>query len=309
MDLRPAAPYEINSTHRRNRHVIYDPEDPVPFQTILKRIRDRYHCTALEMVEIAFGRRPEGRRTGFPISPSSLNRFINGDRGETKVEELQALEHALAAHDDYKHLFITTDTIAGDAFGSFVSGMTRLFSEVGHDGPAHHLDRDDLGERLVGLYAIYRPSWIPFERTGHYTKETIISLVQIEKSDFGYTITDTQRFPHASGMFEEVDRGCLVAAGPYLYFLTKEQAGTTVRLGLFFNPVFIGASVPVPTFRGIWWASSHACIYAPLKFICRRIDSPKAVVCGPVDLDKIPHEDVRDYLQTPEPDFTMINQR
>jgi hypothetical protein len=285
----------------------YDPEKPDEFRQALNRLMHTEHCTAEEIIALAYGRsRPA------PISVATFNRFILGKGGHTKVSELRTIARELEKHAVYRHYFenvhsASTPVISEsltDPFDAFVFGMTSLFSEGGRinasfplDGPAR------FGERLVGEYALYRPSWRPYVDDKRYTKETMVSRLSISKSPYGYVITDTQDFQQEGSLqrFTQTDRGCLVAVGYYLYFLTKEQTGTTVRLGLIENLLDLDPSIPIDHFRGVWYSSSHLAVYAPLKFFCRRVADASAVKSGPVDLKQINDTVVRAYLQNPLP--------
>ena len=149
----------------------FDPARPNEFRLHLKELITKEHCSAEDIIEITNKHLTAAGSTKLDISVATLNRFIAGTGGHTKVVELRAISHALEKHPTYKKYFhilhhvtaSATPEVPGDAFEAFLMGMTQLFSEIGRinasfplDGPAR------IGDRLVGFYAFYRPSWRPY---------------------------------------------------------------------------------------------------------------------------------------------------
>jgi hypothetical protein len=279
-------------------------ENPDVFRKAFKEIRDEEYFGAHKMIDLA-------SLTG-RISAATLNRFINGAGGHTMGRHLRTIARTLMAHPEFKRHFERSDPTdssvvsanATDPFDLFVAGMTQLFSDQGRMGTKFPLDsKAGFGERLVGDYVLYRPSWRPFVENKRYSQEIMVSVLNISKSPFGYVVSDSQDFIQEGSKepFIQRERGCLVAAGHYLYFLMKEISGTTVRLALIQNLLDIDPKISIGHFQGIFYTSSHLAIYPPAKFFCRRTNGSPAVQLGPRNPREIADVEARNYIADPLP--------
>jgi hypothetical protein len=172
--------------------VPYDPNNPDEFRSRLKALKRGERCSSEQIIAVAY---PPSKKVP-PIAAATLNRFI-AEKGNTtrirKTHELRTIADALENHREWRQYFPiarrTISTSVGPAttpFDVFVSGVTQLFPDSGGEEPSFPLDGEKrLGDRLLGYYAMYRPSWVPYRNSRRYTDETMVSLVQISKSPFG----------------------------------------------------------------------------------------------------------------------------
>lgn len=252
-----------------------------------------------------------GAEIGGTVSADSIRRFLDPNDPRTVTPALVTVIlsylnwQSLRRSSDAPHATQVSVSLANPLY-TFVSAMTRFFSEESKTiSSSFPLDGDlKFGDRLIGDYAFYRPSWRPYVNSHRYTTEVMVSLLSVSKASGGYLMTEAQDFPQtgSSVRFQQNDRGCLIALGYYLYFLTKEREGTAVKLGLIENLLADASVTPIDWFRGILYASSHLAVYPPAKFFCRRINDPATFVAGPIDLSQVPDPDVREYLHEPLPE-------
>jgi len=290
----------------RRPSMLYDPK---VLRAVLKAVTDKPNG-GLELGEILERTEAHLKEHQRPVPDrwphvTTLARFMKaeGSYASRRNAELHAIWCYLESVDQYKKFFQPNreNPELSPPEDAFLVGMTRLFSESTDLPILYDLHgRARLGQRIAGTYACYRPSWRAFSvNHGHFTTQIAVTLIEISPTNLGHSISETQDYPPVGSRasYHQYDRGCLASLGKYIYFLMKEEGGTSVKFGVIQNLVSDAAGRPIDWLSGLMYSSSSVSFYPPARFFCRRVSDSKALTLGDIEFDELTDQDAKDYLR------------
>lgn len=276
----------------------FDPDNPDVFREILRTIAGRLFLTSAKMIDLVHenrsGRKHEGRGP-FDLTRSALDRFKQGQRIKN-IRGLRELWMVLETHEDTTSFFPKSDRPAISWDASLLSALPRFFAENGRE-PSY--DLAVLGDRIAGSYVMYRPDWRPRIPSGLARA----SLVQIDHTGAGFSISETQDFPQTADEPADWqhDVGVMASFARYIYFLMREEKspGTAVKFGLVDALFPFNGSHHVNWFRGVLFVSSNLAIFPLAKFFCRRVSEANEVQGRVMRIADIEDGEAKAYLSEP----------
>ena len=192
------------------------------------------------------------------------------------------------------------------AFGASV----KAFFEQNLDGrPVYDLSPQSyLAKKIVGSYSLFRPSWYPVEEARQKNSTKQINLIMVSRfnvwseGDHLYA-SERQNFLIRSeqSAYHQFDVGTIWSYGRYIFFLLKEENGSSVKFGIIDRVVYGYHNEHVSTFCGFLFSCSRLRLYPVHPIFGRRANMGAPLDSGPFSFEEIADSEAKRYFRGETP--------